>query len=504
MATRKRSPRALPAAALTTLLLLTAAPALAGPPAHPTPLFTQPRPGELAPCANPLTARLVETDERFSDGSVGQWYYYPGRAGERVLITMNSSLLDTIVFLYGPDGRQVAKDDDGGGDYNARLEFTLPVDGTYKLLATTTVPGAAQRPNEEIYGDFELKLLSDRVGEANPAAASAATPAPPAVSAFDRRAGLAFSTELSTRDQDGQTVRVANPARGTLTESDQRFSDGSVGDWYTCAGAAGEKLVITMNAPGLDSIVFLYRATGDEAIAQDDDGGGDWQARLEFTLPAAGTYRILATTTVPGAEGRPNQEIYGDYELAVFSDYPAARAGTVPAAPIGSGADRPDFNLATDLLTKTGTGEMVGCANPKTAALAAGDPSYPDGTVGDDYWYQGVVGEQVIITMMSPTLDTMLHLFAPDGSEVARDDDSAGEYHARLTATLPADGRYRILATTPGLATDGRGNQEIYGSYELTILSDYEGYRGNGGAARPPATTRPTGNATGATGHGPF
>ena len=44
-------------------------------------------------------------------------------------------------------------------------------------------------------------------------------------------------------------------------------------------------------------------------LARDDDSGGGTNARIAFTLPAAGAYRIIANTYRQGS--------YGPYALSV-------------------------------------------------------------------------------------------------------------------------------------------------------------------------------------------
>jgi serine/threonine-protein kinase len=68
---------------------------------------------------------------------------------------------------------------------------------------------------------------------------------------------------------------------------------------------AGKKYVIAMNqAPGspLDPYLRVEDATA-QVLAEDDDGGGGLNARVVFTPPQTGVYRVVATTFVPGQTG---------------------------------------------------------------------------------------------------------------------------------------------------------------------------------------------------------
>ncbi len=65
---------------------------------------------------------------------------------------------------------------------------------------------------------------------------------------------------------------------------------------YVFSGEAGETVVVTMDRVDgdLDPYLALLDAA-DEVLIEDDDGGGDRNARLTYTLSATGTYTIVAT-----------------------------------------------------------------------------------------------------------------------------------------------------------------------------------------------------------------
>ena len=50
---------------------------------------------------------------------------------------MTSTAFDAYLRLEDADGKQLAEDDDGGEDQNARLRFQAPKTGTYRIIATT-------------------------------------------------------------------------------------------------------------------------------------------------------------------------------------------------------------------------------------------------------------------------------------------------------------------------------------------------------------------------------
>src|SRR5262249_57190603 len=48
--------------------------------------------------------------------------------------------LDPYLIIEDPKGKQVASDDDSGGYPNAKIVFKAPVEGVYRIIATTFNP----------------------------------------------------------------------------------------------------------------------------------------------------------------------------------------------------------------------------------------------------------------------------------------------------------------------------------------------------------------------------
>jgi hypothetical protein len=69
-------------------------------------------------------------------GQRDQWVF-EGEAGERVAITMNAPTADGYLELYDGEGRLLTRNDDSRLGHNPVLEFTLPADGQYMIVART-------------------------------------------------------------------------------------------------------------------------------------------------------------------------------------------------------------------------------------------------------------------------------------------------------------------------------------------------------------------------------
>jgi tetratricopeptide (TPR) repeat protein len=62
-------------------------------------------------------------------------YSFTGEAGQTVAVTMSSEAFDTVLVLMGPDGQELAYNDDFARSLNSTIVIELPSSGTYKVLA---------------------------------------------------------------------------------------------------------------------------------------------------------------------------------------------------------------------------------------------------------------------------------------------------------------------------------------------------------------------------------
>jgi uncharacterized protein (TIGR03437 family) len=108
---------------------------------------------------------------------------------------------------------------------------------------------------------------------------------------------------------------VAGPA---ITASDLQTSAGTYLDLYSFTGTQGDRIQIQMGSTVLDSFLILQGNAGDPPLVADDNGGGGTNALIDPThgvvpgsdppvflpsLPATGTYIIIATPFAPNQTG---------------------------------------------------------------------------------------------------------------------------------------------------------------------------------------------------------
>lgn len=92
--------------------------------------------GALVP-ERPFNGSLSSSDAVWDDGSHYHVWAVTARAGQRVVIDMESDDVDAYLRVLRNDGTPVATDDDGGSGSNARVEFRAPSTGDYLVIATS-------------------------------------------------------------------------------------------------------------------------------------------------------------------------------------------------------------------------------------------------------------------------------------------------------------------------------------------------------------------------------
>ncbi len=231
------------------------------------------------------------------------------------------------------------------------------------------------------------------------------------------------------------TINVGQTLSGNLQSGDCLYTDNSYYDAYTFTGTAGQQIAISMNSSQFNAFLFLYQGSypGGTSIASDDNGGGGTNARIPagsgfFTLPATGTYTILANSYAAGQTGAYSLSLSGN---VVSTCSPAA----IPF----------DQNVNGDL-------QSSDCLYPTVNAYF------------DAYTFSGTAGQQIAIALNSTDFDAYLHLYQGiypgGGTHIASDDDGGGGTNARIPAgsgffTLPATGTYTIVARSYTATTTG-------------------------------------------------
>jgi len=193
------------------------------------------------------------------------WFRLDLAEGQGVRIGMSAtgtpdSIGDPYLVLYGPDGAEIARDDDGGDGLNAWLEFQAPAAGAYYV--------EARGFTEDATGRYAINLIGGEIGNTFDTADALSATGEPRTS-FIGAAGDVdwFAIELI----EGRPYRI--------------YVDGAEGD------------------PLADPLLALYDATGTQ-VAGDDDGGRGLNSYLYFASATGGPYFVAVSSFDGQSTGR--------------------------------------------------------------------------------------------------------------------------------------------------------------------------------------------------------
>lgn len=229
-------------------------------------------------------------------------------------------------------------------------------------------------------------------------------------------------------ETDAEPIELDGPEiLGNLDNKDNILPvDNSFYDIYAFEGTAGQQVTIDMTSDEIDPYLILLSADGTE-LAQDDDSGGDKNARITVTLPADGTYTFLANS----------------YEAGQSGNYQLKLATVIPSLP----SLLPSGETLLDEL---------GILEDSDAVL----PS--DNSLYDEYTFEGTAGQSVTIRLESDDFNPYVALLDTQGQLLAENNNvSSADTNAVITMTLPITGQYRVVVNA--YKPTGRGQ------YRLTV-----------------------------------
>lgn len=236
------------------------------------------------------------------------------------------------------------------------------------------------------------------------------------------RVSLAEGAGDAIQAEGGGSASVGTNS-GQLRAGDQQLDAGEYMDRWTLTGTPGTRYVARLNASDFDAYL-LIRGDGVEEDNDDDaTGRGSTNSRIEFIMPASGQVTVAATSYQANETGA--------YQLLIEApgQTQTAQADTVGSLRLGQSVN---------------------------GQLQQGDPTLTSGEFMNVYTFSGRAGQQVDLRLRSSAFDPYLFINGPNDFALANDDDDTGEdgTNSRLVVTLPADGEYRVYATSyqPGEA----------------------------------------------------
>lgn len=177
--------------------------------------------------------------------------------GQSYVIDLVSTDFDSYLRLVDSADKQLAEDDDGGGNLNSRIRFSPEKDDTYLIYASRLGGGEGSYTlSVKTFIPAPLKVV--------------ALPAPTAKKPSEHQGQLAINDPpCAYRDRPGKVHAV-------------EFK-------------AGKVYVIDLISQQFDCYLLLQDAKG-TILDQNDDGGDNLNSRIRFTAPADGTFRLVATS----------------------------------------------------------------------------------------------------------------------------------------------------------------------------------------------------------------
>jgi hypothetical protein len=377
-------------------------------------------------------------------------WQFEGEAGTFISLAMEGieESVDAYLELLDGNGTLLEEDDDGGEGYNSKLMYLLPTSGRYFIRTTSiSTPGSYEltltrqelptlRFGQTVTSSTDVETLWQFEGEAGTFVSLAMDGIDESVDAYLEL--LDGNGTLLEEDDDGgdglnswlmrllsrsdryivRTTSIDAPGRYELTLNRQEPSALRLGQTVTSStsedvlwqfeGEAGTFISLAMDGFDEDFDAYLQLMDANYTLlAEDDDGGENWNSRLAHFLPASDRYFVRATSI--GIEGRYDLTLT-DIEPGTLSD--------------------------SEIITATTDTQIL-------------------------WQFEGQAGEFISLSMngIDEDFDAYLQLMDANYTLLAEDDDGGENWNSHLSYSLPASGRYFVRATSIG----------TQGDYELTL-----------------------------------
>jgi pre-peptidase len=406
------------------------------------------------PVGSTVNGVLTDGDPTLNDGSHYKLFTFQGFAGQAVQIDLMSTAFDAYLYLRDSSGHDIAHDDDSGGNLNSRIIQTLPYSGTFQIVANTLHAGAS--------GPFTLELQS---AQAQQATVTSIQPLPSAAA-------------LPTVGQIGLNQQVQN----TLMQGGTSWNGKPI-HLYTFGCTAGQAFQMDILS-SWDNYAIIFDPSGNQ-VASNDDGGQGLNARIAFTCPTTGAYRLGVTTfSASTATGAYTMQVQALGQQAPVQAQPIGQPAVTPlpqptvtpiaptvtpiaptVTPIAPTTVAPIAQAAaavqpTNPVPAPGQIGQIAAGQTMRGRLEPGDQMMgSDSTYADIWQLQGSAGQNVAIELRSDDFDTYLQLLDGTGKVLA---ESAGHPNSGLAFQLPAAGTYQIVV-------NNNGTQRRTGDYTLSV-----------------------------------
>jgi hypothetical protein len=350
-----------------------------------------------------------------------QIYTFTAAANDVVSISMNafSGSLDTQLIVLDPNGNLVANNDDAVQGVTDALipNLALVLPGQYTIIAT--------RYGKDL-GGTEGEYTLSLAGAIDPNnTITAVLPDLPNLPSGSVEVSLQWSTaadlQLLVRDPQGAAVyddEPTSPSGGTLA------AQGNV----NCSVSTGSP------------VSYIYWPEGRLPPAGPYEIEVQYQSQCNDTTPVIFNLNVVVNGQV--VLSQTQQILLGEryvisYTIDVNGQLTAGEGGLVGTV------QRPDVS-SLDFASQLETARIIASDEVVNGSIRL-DNKF---TV---YVFDGSAGDTVTIGMQARngTLDPVVYLLNPSGTQLTENDDASADTRDALISefTLPADGRYIIIAT---------------------------------------------------------
>jgi hypothetical protein len=203
-----------------------------------------------------------------------------------------------------------------------------------------------------------------------------------------------------------EAIDPNEPITGTLSENQSTAE-------YQFKGEAGSTVTISLSSRTFDAYVTLLGENGAE-VGSNDDSNGSLNAFLEVTLQRDETYTIVVRSADDSGTG--------DYELTL---------------------------------------SYLAIQTIEYGAIVQGEIS--EDTPRVQYRFEGQEGDNILLSLTSPTFDTFLHLSDSSNFDLVTDDDGGDGTNSMIAGyELPETGTYFVTARSYSESGSGEFTLQVY------------------------------------------
>jgi hypothetical protein len=234
----------------------------------------------------------------------GAVFGFQGTTGDVVTINAASTEFDGLLLVYGPDGTEVARDDDSGEGTNPRVSnFRIPASGTYVIVLS------AFNNNTPVGSAFTISLENRGGGTSSTTTTTTTTNTNTNTTISPTNTPSGSAAPLPTSQPNNTTSNTTTTSSGSTIA----YGDAVIGSIDTTAGvtlytftaAAGDAVTIALTATSnYTPVVAILNASQQPLVTQRGAAGQPTATISNFQIPAAGTYTIaVANLSAPGQGG---------------------------------------------------------------------------------------------------------------------------------------------------------------------------------------------------------